>query len=115
MDDACEAVALPWLLKKAVLVLNKLEVSRMSPGPPAAACGGGGAQPPDLSLSVHQQRQAHSFHARILPAAWSPGLPDGVGLLRQLEDAPEHFATTLKAGGILDVVERYPCELLSPL
>ena len=30
-------------------------------------------------------------------------------LMRQLEDTPEHFRTVLKAGGVLDVVECYPC------
>ena len=30
-------------------------------------------------------------------------------VLRQLEDTPEHFRTVLKAGGVLDVVECYPC------
>ena len=30
-------------------------------------------------------------------------------VLRQLEETPEHFRTVLKAGGVLDVVERYPC------
>ena len=30
-------------------------------------------------------------------------------MMRQLEDTPEHFRTVLKAGGVLDVVERYPC------
>jgi hypothetical protein len=58
MNDACEAVALPWLLKKAVLVLNTLEVRCSSPGPPAAVCGGGDAQPPALSPVVQQQRQS---------------------------------------------------------
>ncbi|KAK9822357.1 hypothetical protein WJX81_001129 [Elliptochloris bilobata] len=50
MEEACDLVELPWLLKKAVLVHNTLE----------------------------------------------------------LEDTPEFFRTTLKAGGVLDVVERYP-------
>jgi len=70
------------------------------------------SRPPSARWSSSSGK-AQLSHAYKLPAAWSQGLPDGVGLLRQLEDAPEHFATTLKAGGILDVVERYPCELLS--
>ncbi|KAK9808804.1 hypothetical protein WJX72_004024 [[Myrmecia] bisecta] len=50
MADACEAVALPWVLKKALAVLNTLEV----------------------------------------------------------EDSETHFKTVIKAGGLMDVVERYP-------
>ncbi|PRW45614.1 hypothetical protein C2E21_6092 [Chlorella sorokiniana] len=50
MTDAFEMVELPWLFRKAVAVLNVLE----------------------------------------------------------LEDTADHFSTTLKAGGIMDVVEKYP-------
>lgn len=48
MDEACDMVALPWLLRQALVVLNNLEV----------------------------------------------------------EDSPEYFKTNLKAGGLMDVVER---------
>jgi hypothetical protein len=50
MAEACDMVALPWVLRKALAVLNRLEV----------------------------------------------------------EDTDAHFATNLKAGGLMDVVERYP-------
>ncbi|KAL4855955.1 hypothetical protein ACK3TF_003712 [Chlorella vulgaris] len=50
MDEACAMVELPWLLKKAVLVLNTLE----------------------------------------------------------LEDSDSYFKTNLKAGGVMDVIEKYP-------
>ena len=52
MDEACDMVALPWLFRQALVVLNTLE----------------------------------------------------------LEDTPQYFATNLKAGGVMDVVER--CALL---
>ena len=41
MEDACDAVQLPWLLKKAVLVLNTLEV-----------CTGGAHHPPPSSINA---------------------------------------------------------------
>ncbi|PSC68224.1 poly-glutamine tract-binding [Micractinium conductrix] len=51
MDEACDLVALPWVLRRAIGVLNYLELE---------------------------------------------------------DQAESHFATNLKAGGVLDVVERYP-------
>lgn len=50
MDDACDMVALPWILRKALLVLNTL----------------------------------------------------------QLQETDDYFMTNLKAGGLMDVVEKYP-------
>lgn len=49
MDEACDMVALPWIFRQALIVLNTLK----------------------------------------------------------LEDTPEHFKTVLKAGGVMDVKERY--------
>ena len=47
MEEACEAVQLPWLLKKAVLVLNTLEVRCLPfPAPCAQSC------PPVVSCTM---------------------------------------------------------------
>ena len=76
MDLACELVKLPWIYRKALLVLTQLEVM------PRDCLG--------LLLGLHWD-----CHQRLKPF--------GV----QVEDTDEHIKTTIKAGGLMDVV--CPC------
>ena len=73
MDLACELVKLPWIYKKALLVLNQLEVMLRD-------C---------LGLLLDSHWDCHQWLK-----------PLGV----QVEDTYEHIKTTIKAGGLMDVV-----------
>lgn len=104
MDDACEMVALPWVLRKAIAVLNTLEVSG----------------PEGLALLEAWQRAAWQRAARragggtgASAAALAGDLPASVAFqicpclpAPQLEDTATHFKTNLKAGGVMDVIEK---------
>ena len=81
MDRACELVKLPWLYRKALLVLNQLEVIFTA------------LRPAETTV---RETPFHDGH----PLTLRP--------LTQVEDNDEHIKTTIKAGGLMDVVESYP-------
>ena len=79
MDSACDMVKLPWIYRKALLILDKLEVTCKLP---TNIFGG----------RVPSIRQLASFCQRFLC------------LCSQVEDNEEHIKTKIKAGGLMDVV-----------
>ena len=83
MDLACDMVKLPWVYRKALLILDKLEVTYKLP-----ARIYGGSRPSTCQSASFCQ---HSFC-----------------LCLQVEDNEEHIKTTIKAGGLMDVVSSMP-------
>ena len=87
MQEACDAVQLKWVLRRGLAILNTLEVS-------LATC------PSPVFVNAY----------------WFPvlGIPTPLNAAQakldapQIEDNPQFFQTNIKAGGIMDVVERYP-------
>ena len=83
MDSACDMVKLPWIYQKALLILDKLEVTYKLP---TRIYGG----------SVPLLCQSASFCQHFFC------------LCSQVEDNEEHIKTTIKAGGLMDVVSSMP-------
>ena len=78
MESACDMVKLPWIYRKALLILDKLEVTRKSP---TRVYGG------SMPMMCQSASVRHSFFR----------------LCSQVEDNEEHIKTTIKAG-LMDVV-----------
>lgn len=76
MQEACDAVQLKWVLRRALAILNTLEV--------CSVC----------TFSYHMHPCCHEQTL--------------ISAMVQIDDNPEYFQTNIKAGGIMDVVERYP-------
>lgn len=107
MDEACDMVALPWVLRKAIAVLNVLEVCV------AAGVSVGGKYALQRWHYRYNSGRCCSLldqlrQSRISLLKHHPTGPPTTSNAEQLEDAQSHFATNMKAGGVLDVVERYP-------
>ena len=83
MDSACDMVKLPWIYRKALLILDKLEVTRKSP--------------------------IRTWYKALPSPCQSASLPQRFFCLgAQVEDNEEHLKTTIKAGGLMDVVSSMP-------
>ena len=119
MDEACDLVALPWVLRRAIggwvgegpahrgYGLGKLQVACLNlhchPPPPQGAKQGRGQSQGTTTPPPPPHTPAAHVGTPPVPS------PPAAGVLNYLEledQAESHFATNLKAGGVLDVVER---------
>lgn len=117
MQKACDVVELKWVLRRALAILNTLEVriyaARSMPSSISDA---------QLQVQVGQSNlltmytvesnsnisnvdimQPWRYHATLQLQVKAP-----LYRFLQIEDTPDYFRTVIKAGGIMDVVEQYP-------
>ena len=101
MEEACDIMQLPWVFRKAVLLLNTVQVCSCQAE--AQLLG---------SMQCGQYKHSHCqnllelhilHHARHHTDKESNSF-----CTRQIVENDDYFRTAAKVGGILDIVEQYP-------
>ena len=118
MKEACDIMQLPWIFRKAVLVLNTLQVLTslllLQSLQSHQHASWRESWPCLCTADQHRQASADFGQTRCFDvraaADWHPGLALATYGLDwcQVEETDAHFRTAVKAGGILDIVEQYP-------
>lgn len=121
MQKACDVVQLKWVLRRALAVLNTLEVWAHAVFSHAKQCLRTIAVSTQcvghmqvVCFKIQLKSESFKSNSFLYRRPWlssnsckSKQAQLSHGFL-QIEDTPDYLRTVIKAGGIMDVVEQYP-------